>query len=125
MGKDDRDILDILKFELDFVENGGYRRSVLTPWKPASTFQDSLTCINFGDPHKGRPCAECLLIDFVPEERKSAQLPCHHIPLTESGVTAGFLEQRQDRAALENALKIWLRKKILEIEARRSKPTIH
>jgi hypothetical protein len=125
MGKDDRDVLDILKFELDFVENGGYRRSLLTPWKPASTFQDSLTCINFGDPQRGRPCDECLLMDFVPEKQRSALLPCHHIPLADSGVTVDLLEQRQDRAALENALKAWLRKRIVEIEARRVKPTIH
>ncbi len=125
MCKDERDILDVLKFELDFVENGGYRRSVRTPWKPASTFQDSLTCLNFGDPQRSRPCDECLLIDYVPAERRGALLPCHHIPLTESGDTVELIEQRQNRTALENALKLWLRKKIMEIEAGRAKPTIH
>jgi hypothetical protein len=123
--KDDRDILDILKLELDFVENGGYGRSARTPWKRASTFEDSLTCINFGDSLRSRPCEECLLIDFVPEEQKSAPLPCHHIPLTETGTTLDLFEQRKDQVALENALKAWLRKKIAEIEAQRVRPTIH
>lgn len=63
MAKDDRDILEILEWELDFVAYGGYGRSVRTPWKPASVFQDSLTCINFGDPNRTYPCSECLLMD--------------------------------------------------------------
>ena len=31
MAKDDRDILEVLKEELDFIEKGGYGRSVRTP----------------------------------------------------------------------------------------------
>ncbi len=68
MAKDDRDILEVLKAELDFVDQGGYGRSVRTPWKPNSIFQDSPTCINFCDPNKTRPCSECLLMEFVPPE---------------------------------------------------------
>lgn len=121
MTGDDRDILDILKFELDFIENGGYGRSVRTPWKPTATFQDSLTCINFGDPARSHPCNECLLMDFVPQEQKSADVPCHHIPLTEAGETVEVIEQRRNQGALEEAVKGWLRKKIAEIEAQRAK----
>ena len=33
MAKDDRDILDALKQELDFIEKGGYGRSVRTPFR--------------------------------------------------------------------------------------------
>ncbi|MGC2323502.1 MAG: hypothetical protein WA463_12815, partial [Terriglobales bacterium] len=66
MAKDDRDILEVLKFELAFLEQGGYGRSVRTPWKPTSIFQDSITCLNFGEPERVHPCSECLLIDFVP-----------------------------------------------------------
>jgi hypothetical protein len=46
MTNDDRDILELLKEELDFIEKGGYGRSVHTPWKEKSIFQDSLSCIN-------------------------------------------------------------------------------
>ena len=49
MTKDDRDILEILKDELSFIEKGGYGRSVRTPWQPKSVFQDSLACINYAD----------------------------------------------------------------------------
>ena len=39
MAKDERDILELLKAELDFVHQGGYGRSVRTPWQPKSIFQ--------------------------------------------------------------------------------------
>ena len=32
--KDERDLLEVLKFELNFLEKGGYGRSVKTPWRP-------------------------------------------------------------------------------------------
>ncbi|HET6893180.1 MAG TPA: hypothetical protein VFH31_18915, partial [Pyrinomonadaceae bacterium] len=64
MAKDDRDILELLKDELDFIEKGGYGRSVRTPWQPKSAFQDSLTCINYADPNHTHPCNECHLLDF-------------------------------------------------------------
>src|SRR5204863_4232887 len=92
MPKDDRDILEILKHELDFIESGGYGRSVRTPWQPKSIFQDSLTCINYGYPYRAHPCGECHLLDFVPPEGHSADIPCHHIPLDELGLTIEELE---------------------------------
>ena len=61
MATDERDILELLREELDFIEKGGYGRSVRTPWQNKSTFQDSLSCINYGDPDRalavllGRP----------------------------------------------------------------------
>jgi hypothetical protein len=125
MARDDRDILSILKFELDFLENGGYGRSVRTPWKETSIFQDSLSCINFGDPDRTRPCDECLLMAFVPEAQRSASIPCHHIPITERGETVEVIEQEKSRAEVEEALKHWLRKTIHQIEVERTKPTTH
>ena len=32
MPKDERDLLEVLRFELDFLEQGGYGRSPRTPW---------------------------------------------------------------------------------------------
>ncbi|MDX6613673.1 MAG: hypothetical protein QOD75_2859 [Blastocatellia bacterium] len=118
MGKDNRDILELLQEELSFVEEGGYGRSVRTPWKPKSVFQDSLTCINYTYLEKVHPCGECHLIDFVPEERCSEEQPCHFIPLNQAGETIAKLEP-DEQAKLEEALKAWLRTKILEIETSR------
>ena len=125
LARDDRDLLDILRFELDFIEYGGHGRSVGTPWKETSIFQDSLSCINFGDPERSRPCDECLLIDFVPESKRSRDLPCHHIPITKHGETVEILEQSQLKGDVEDAVKDWLRKTIKEIEAKRAKLTTH
>lgn len=85
MANDDRDILEVLKEELDFIEKGGYGRSVRTPWKPKSVFQDSLTCINYGYPYRAHPCNECHLLEFVDQEHKFEAIPCHHIALDEAG----------------------------------------
>jgi hypothetical protein len=125
MAKDDRDILEVLKFELRFLESGGYGRSVRTPWRETSLFQDSITCINFGDPERTRPCDECLLMDYVPLDKQSTSVPCHHIPLTERGETIEFIEQGKSREEVEEALKNWLRRIIHQIEVERVKPTAH
>src|SRR5438874_9550394 len=87
MSEDKRDILDVLKFELNFLEQGGYGRSVRTPWKPTSIFQDSISCINFNDPERPHPCNECLLTDFVSGDLTTEEIPCHHIPLNAHGET--------------------------------------
>ena len=120
MTKDDRDILELLKEELAFVEQGGYGRSVRTPWLPKSAFQDSLTCINFADPARSHPCSECHLIDFVSPEHLSENVPCHYIPLNDAGETIEDLEAMDNQAYLERTLKQWMRAKIRQIEERRA-----
>ena len=123
MVKDDRDILELLKEELTFVEQGGYGRSVRTPWLPKSAFQDSLTCINFADPNRTHPCSECHLVDFVSSEHLSDEAPCHFIALNEAGETIEDLEAQDNQAKLEATLKQWMRAKIRQIEDRRSTVT--
>ena len=120
MPKDERDLLELLKMELDFVEKGGYGRSVRTPWKETSPFRDSLTCVNYALPENAHPCDECHLIDFVPAEKRDEMLPCHFIPLNESGDTVEDLEIAGNQMKMEEVLKQWMRRKIEEIEAARS-----
>jgi hypothetical protein len=120
MAKDERDILELLKTELDFIEKGGYGRSVRTPWQPTSPFRGSLTCVNYALPEKAHPCNECHLIDFVPREKRSEELPCHAIPLNDAGETVEDLEAEGNQGKLEAALKEWMREKISEIEAQRA-----
>jgi hypothetical protein len=120
MAKDDRDIIELLKDELDFIEKGGYGRSVRTPWKPKSAFQDSLTCINYGYPYRAHPCNECHLLDFVSPEHQAEEVPCHFIPLNEAGETIEDLESLDNEAKLERNVRDWLRARITEIEAKRA-----
>jgi hypothetical protein len=119
MAKDDRDMLELLKSELDFIEKGGYGRSVRTPWLATSPFRDSLTCVNYALPEKAHPCAECHLIDFVPSDKRSEELPCHAIPLNAAGDTVESLECADNQAKLEEVLKEWMRARIKELEAAR------
>jgi len=120
MAKDDRDILEVLKFELAFLEQGGYGRSVRTPWKPTSIFQDSISCLNFGEPERVHPCSECLLIDFVPPNEREAEVPCHHIPLNPQGETVDKVNRYDNQQELEEKVKEWLRAAIQRIEAQRA-----
>jgi hypothetical protein len=120
MTKDDRDLLDLLKDELAFINQGGYGRSVRTPWLPKSTFQDSLTCINYGYPYRAHPCNECHLLDFVAPDRQAEGVPCHFIPLNDAGETIEELEQENEQARIELLLKKWLQARIGELEAQRA-----
>src|SRR4029077_4490122 len=97
MAKDERDILELLRSELAFIEQGGYGRSVRTPWKARSSFRESLTCVNYALPEKAHPCAECHLIDFVPADKRGEELPCHAIPLNADGDTVESLEDENNQ----------------------------
>jgi hypothetical protein len=121
MTQDDRDILTTLKEELDFIEKGGYGRSVRTPWVPKSIFQDSLSCLNYGYPYRAHPCAECALIDYVGSEDRSQPVPCHLIPLNDAGDTIEKLELEGNESRTAIAVRRWLEAKISEIESERAK----
>jgi hypothetical protein len=120
MSEDKRDVLELLKFELQFLEQGGYGRSVRTPWKPTSIFQDSLSCLNFNDPARPHPCSECFLTDLVPDNLKSEDVPCHHIALNPEGETVHSMERQRSQLEMEEALKNWLRNEIQRIENERA-----
>jgi hypothetical protein len=120
MSTDNRDILEVLKFELNFLEQGGYGRSVRTPWRPTSIFQDSLSCVNFNDPERPNPCTACLLHDLVPSQYREEDVPCHHIPLNEAGETVDTMERQYTQAELEEAVREWLRRTIRRIEQDRA-----
>jgi hypothetical protein len=120
MAKDERDLLELLQTELDFIEKGGYGRSVKTPWKMTAAFRDSLTCVNYALPEKAHPCSECHLIEFVPRDKRKEELPCHAIPLNDAGDTVESLELEGNQAKMEAVLKQWMRGKIKQIEAERA-----
>ena len=50
MAQDEHEMLELLRFELKFLEDGGYGRSPRTPWRPPFIFEDSPSCLNLGDP---------------------------------------------------------------------------
>jgi len=119
MATDERDILELLKEELDFIEKGGYGRSVRTPWLNKSVFQDSLSCINYGYPYRAHPCNECNLLNFVSPEHQTEEVPCHFIPLNSDGETIEDLALQGNQAKLEREVSGWLRARIKQIEKER------
>ncbi len=114
-----RDIISLLEIELGIIEDGGYGRSPQMPRKPKSMFQYSVSCINHWiDPdHAPDTCEGCILLDFVPNEHKNRETPCHYIPLNEAGETVDSLEQAGDRERLEEIVANWLRTTLRRLKA--------
>ena len=118
MPSDLKEILEQLKIERSIVAGGGYGRSVRTPWKEERLFRDSLTCLNFLEEVRKHPCNECLLWEWVPEDHKEEDIPCHFIPLNERGESIASLEERGDREDAEKILLNWLDSTIQRLEAK-------
>jgi hypothetical protein len=119
MQKDERDLLDVLKFELEFVEKGGYGRSPREPWRPQFIFEDSPTCMNYDCKENPGPCSDCVLMHWIPDERREDKAACRHIPLGRSGETLDSLYRYGDQQEIEGAVSTWLRATISQLEAQR------
>ena len=119
MQKDERDLLEVLKFELKFLEDGGYGRSPKTPWRPLYIFEDSPTCMNYQAIDNRAPCSNCVLAHLVPLERRSAKIPCRHIPLNSSGDTLDSLYRYSEQYEIEERVGEWLRAAIQQLEEER------
>ena len=120
MPQDNRNLLEVLKFELEFLEQGGYGRLPREAWRPRFIFEDSPTCMNFNSKDR-EPCSECLLMQFVPENARTEQTPCIHIPLSPAGETIASLYQTGTQQEVEEALGAWLRTTIRRLEAQETK----
>jgi hypothetical protein len=119
MAHDNRDILEILRFELSFLQDGGYGRSPRTPWRAPAIFEDSPICPNFCNAGRPHPCESCLLEQFVPLDQRKESIPCRFIPLTKEGQTVDDLYRMGSQAEMEDALAKWLRAQIERIERER------
>ena len=131
MQGDNRDALEILKSELRFLENGGYRESPRTTWRPQLIFEDSPTCLNYGSRQRLLPCSECVLMAFVPQDCRGERIPCRHIPLDVEGYTIDTYYRLGTQEELEVGVAAWLRKTIQRLEGEgahqqgESSPTEH
>lgn len=119
MAHDGRDILEVLKFELNFLLDGGYGRSPRSPWRAPAVFEDSPICPNFSDATHPFSCETCLLEQFVPEGQRNENTPCRFIPLTKEGQTVEDLYRTGNQIETEEALATWLRAQIARIEQER------
>jgi hypothetical protein len=120
MPNDDRDLLEVLKFELRFLEKGGYGRLPHAAWRAPLIFEDSPICMNFNARGERAPCNECLLMQFVPPERQAEKIPCRHVPLDAAGQTLETLYACGTQQEIEEALEGWLKTKIHRLEQDRA-----
>src|SRR5271169_911939 len=116
MTKDKRDLLDVLKAELEFLEKGGYRHTARADWRPQFLFQDSPTCLNFDPTQKPKPCSDCVLMQLVPEDQQHRKIACRYIPLNDRGETIDSFYRYGTRDELEAGLRKWLRATIQRLE---------
>jgi hypothetical protein len=116
MSQDLREVLQTLRYELNYLEQGGFDRdrALLGTESP---FLGTFACINFGDPLRAHACRECLLHQFVPEDKQTEEFPCHYIRLDDSGETIAELIEKNDPRRLVIALEQWLRTMIARLEA--------
>jgi len=113
-----KDIIEQLKLERSILKDGGYGRSVHTPWKDERLFRDSITCLNLGEEVKRRQCSNCKLWEWIPRDHWEEDIPCHFIPLNERGESVASLEGAGARERAEEALVKWLDLTIHRLEER-------
>jgi hypothetical protein len=124
--KTKRDMLTILKGELEFLDHGGYRTPIgrrqplfcmesAPDWTKPEFFEDSPSCpkehYDACNPRRG-----CTLLAFVPKELRTETVPCRHIPLNETGETIESLEKSGYREKVEPTLRSWLLTNIEKLE---------
>jgi hypothetical protein len=115
MAQDVHNVLQILRFELNYLEQGGFDRdrALLGAESP---FLGTFACINHGDPLRAHTCRECVLHQFVPADRQTEDVPCHYIQLTATGETVADLMEKNDPKQMTDALENWLRATISRLE---------
>ena len=106
------DTLQALRNELRFVQKGGYRQPRL--WRPSLVFEDSPIC--FKQSCAACPETDCVLMNFVPKERRYEAVPCRHIPLNDLGETVDSLYRTGTNQEIEDTLQRWLLKTIGQLE---------
>jgi len=116
MQKDERDLVEVLKSELEFLIHGEYGRSPKSPWRPQYIFEDSFTCLNCNSRENPRPCSDCVLMQLVPGDRRSEKIPCRYIPFNKSGETLDSLYRSCDQEEIEETVGKWLEATIRQLE---------
>lgn len=122
MFRDERDLLEVLRAELEFLNSGGYARLASTSWKPAFIFEDSPACMNHDYEVNPASCGDCVLMQLMPPELRSVRTPCRHIPLNAAGETLDSLYRYGDDREVEQTVKKWLQATIAHLEEQGRNP---
>lgn len=119
MKADARDPVEVLKSELELLESGHYEHLNNVRWRPAFIFEDSPSCLNYETPAERGQCDGCILMQFVPVERRRKKIPCRHIALTTAGETLDSLYRQCELEEVYQAVAEWLRRTISDLERER------
>jgi hypothetical protein len=114
MSESRREVLALLKKELEFLERGGYGGT--ESWKPLSVFLDSPSCPNRLEVERSTPCPQCWLFNFVPERYSGALPACHFIPMTDDGKSVDVMSSHHSQAEIREKVKTWLQAEIQHLE---------
>ena len=125
MATDNRDLLDVLKAELQFLEKGGYHHTARADWRPHFIFQDSPTCMNFDPAQPTKPCSDCVLLKLIPENQRDKKVPCRYIPVSEGGETIDSFYRTGTEEELERAMAQWLKSTIARLECEKTESIRH
>ena len=109
-------VLELLKAELKFVNSGGYGRSSRSPWRPLYVFEESPSCPNYSSRARPHRCSDCWLMEFVPADLRTEQVPCRFVQLTPEGVSVDSLYRYGTPAETDELLRHWLEERIRELE---------
>ena len=121
---DQRDALEVLRFELYLLQQGSYRAGTNRHGAPLSYFQDSPTCLDFAERDSRHSCRQCLLSEFIPGHFRNETAACRKIPLDTQGNTIASLDGRYNRAAVEQAISGWLRETVAKLERERQQESV-
>jgi len=114
-------LLEVLKQELSFLKNGGYRHPDHAQWRAQYVFEDSPTCLNYGDSERSWPCSYCPVFAFVPQEAQQKARPCRYIALNEKGETLDSLYRSASPEEIEATVAAWLERQIAGLEQEHTK----
>ena len=120
MSKDKRDLLEVLKAELEFLQTGGYRHTSRRAWRPEFMFQDSPTCLNVDPTRPRRPCSDCVMTQLIPDDLHGESIACRFIPMNVHGETLDSFYRSRTREEVESAVAEWLKTKIARLELERA-----
>jgi hypothetical protein len=110
-------LLDALRKELEYLDSGGYSRTLGDGWRAPLVFEDSPICPNFRHRANPAPCSVCELMPLVPPEFRDRSVPCRFIQLNSSGETLDHLYRYADEHEVAATYRQWLVNLIQALEA--------
>ena len=110
-------LLEALRQELEFLDSGGYSRTLGDGWRAPLIFEDSPICANHRRCANRAPCSECTLMPLVRPEFRDEKVPCRFIQLNSSGETLDHLYRHADEHELAGTYRHWLVHIIETLEA--------